>query len=63
MVLDNMDYSPGQNLAQDILDILHTFSCRLHGLRRYRNAILRKIGVYPTIEQRWTLRLWFDAVR
>ena len=39
VVLDNADYSPEQELTQDILAILHTFSCRLHGLRRYRNAI------------------------
>ena len=41
VVLDNTDYSPEQELTQDILAILHTFSCRLHGLRRHRNAIKR----------------------
>jgi predicted site-specific integrase-resolvase len=39
VVLDNRDHSPQQELTQDILAILHTFSCRLHGLRRYRQAI------------------------
>ena len=39
VVLGNTDYSPQQELTEDILAILHTFSCRLHGLRRYRNAI------------------------
>ena len=39
VVLDNADYSPEQELTQNILAILHTFSCRLHSLRRYRNAI------------------------
>ena len=45
VVLDNTDYSPEQELTQDILAILHTFSCRLHGLRRYRNAIKEDQGL------------------
>ena len=45
VVLDNADYSPEQELTQDILAILHTFSCRLHGLRRYRNAIKEDQGL------------------
>ena len=39
LVLDNTDHSPQHELTEDILAILHTFSCRLHGLRRYRNQI------------------------
>ena len=45
VVLDNTDYSPEQELTQDILAILHTFSCRLHGLRHHRNAIKEDPGV------------------
>ena len=39
LVLDNTDHSPQQELTEDILAILHTFSCRIHGLRHYRNQI------------------------
>ena len=39
VVLGNADHSPEQELTEDILAILHTFSCRLHGLRRYSKAI------------------------
>ena len=39
VVLGNTDHSPEQELTEDILAILHTFSCRLHGLRRYSQAI------------------------
>ena len=39
LVLDRKDHSPEQELTQDILAILHTFSCRLHGLRRYKDQI------------------------
>ena len=45
VVLGNTDYSPEQELTEDILAILHTFSCRLHGLRRYRNAIQADTGL------------------
>ena len=45
VVPDNTDHSPGQELTEDILAILHTFSCRLHGLRRYRNAIKEDPGL------------------
>ena len=45
LVLGNTDYSPEQELTEDILAILHTFSCRLHGLRRYRNAIQADTGL------------------
>ena len=48
VVLDDTDYSSEQELTQDILAILHTFitfSCRLHGLRRYCNAIEEDPGL------------------
>ena len=39
MVLNRVDASPESEITADILAILHTYSARLHGLRRYRNAI------------------------
>lgn len=39
MVLDNNDVSPQQELTEDLLAILHVFSCRMHGLRRYEREI------------------------
>ena len=39
VVLGQQEHSPEQELTEDILAILHTFSCRLHGLRRYKDAI------------------------
>ena len=45
VVLDNPDYSPEQELTQDILAVLHPFSCRLHRLRRYRNAVKADSGL------------------
>ena len=39
LVLNDTGASPKGEFTQDILSILDTFSCRLHGLRRYRQAI------------------------
>ena len=39
VVLDASKCSPEQELTQDILSLLATFSCRLSGLRKYRDKI------------------------
>lgn len=39
LVLDKRETSPQEELTADLLAILHVFSCRMHGLRRYRDAI------------------------
>ena len=39
VVLDKPVHSPTEELTADLLAILQVFSCRMHGLRRYRNEI------------------------
>ena len=39
IVVNNEDLSPNEELVQDIVSILHVFSCRLYGLRKYKNKI------------------------
>lgn len=39
VVLDSTVHSPESELAQDLLSILHVFSCRIKGLRKYRQKI------------------------
>lgn len=39
MVLDQTVYSPESELTADILSILHVFSCRVNGLRKYSKKI------------------------
>ena len=39
VVLDESKCRPEAELTEDILSILHTFSCRLSGLRKYRKQI------------------------
>jgi len=39
VVLDDVRQSPELELSQDLLSIIHVFSCRMHGLRKYGRAI------------------------
>ena len=39
VVLDETVYSPEEELTADLLAILHVFSCRMYGLRKYRDQI------------------------
>jgi predicted site-specific integrase-resolvase len=37
--VNNEALSPQEELVQDIVSILHVFSCRLYGLRKYKKQI------------------------
>ena len=39
VVLKQNNLSPEHELTKDLLTILHVFSCRMHGLRSYKNKI------------------------
>ena len=39
VVVNNEIFSPNEELVQDIISILHVFSGRLYGLRKYKNQI------------------------
>ena len=39
VVLDDTRLSPQEELVQDLLSIVHCFSCRLYGLRKYGHQI------------------------
>lgn len=39
IVVNNEELSPQEELVQDIVSILHIFSCRLYGLRKYKKQI------------------------
>lgn len=40
-IVNNISLSPEQEIVQDLLDIVHCFSSRLYGLRKYRKEITR----------------------
>ena len=39
LVVQNEKLSPQEELVQDIVSILHVFSCRMYGLRKYKKQI------------------------
>ena len=39
VAVNNEELSPQVELVQDIVSILHVFSCRLYGLRKYKKQI------------------------
>lgn len=44
VVLNNPQTSPEQELVNDLISIIHVFSCRIYGLRRYGKAIKDNLG-------------------
>lgn len=49
-VVNNEELSPQEELVQDILSILHVFSCRLYGLRKYKAQIERDGGLAEKLQ-------------
>ena len=39
IIVNNEVLSPNEELVQDIISILHVFSCRIYGLRKYKKVI------------------------
>ena len=39
IIVNNELLSPQEELVQDIISILHVFSCRIYGLRKYKKKI------------------------
>ncbi len=39
VVVNNEELSPEKELVQDLTSIIHVFSCRIYGLRKYKNKI------------------------
>ncbi|WP_339382056.1 IS607 family transposase [Aetokthonos hydrillicola] len=48
VVLDKTVYCPESELTQDLLSILHVFSCRMHGLRKYSKKIKEDLSKTDT---------------
>ena len=52
IVVNNEDLSPREELVQDIISILQLFSCRLHGLRKYKTKIERDEEIAKELQNR-----------
>ena len=52
IVVNNESLSPSEELVQDIISILHIFSCRIYGLRKYKKKIKEDEEVEKSIQDR-----------
>ena len=43
IVVNQESFSPQQEMVEDLMAIIHTFSCRLYGLRKYKKDIKKVI--------------------
>jgi predicted site-specific integrase-resolvase len=43
ITMENETLSPEQEIVKDILTILHVFSCRIYGLRKYKDEISKEV--------------------
>lgn len=39
VIVNQESLSPQQEMVEDLMAIVHTFSCRLYGMRKYRKEI------------------------
>ena len=39
IVVNNEKLSPQEELVQDLISIIHVFSCRIYGLRKYKKKM------------------------
>ena len=52
IVVNNESLSPQEEFVQDILSILHIFSCRIYRLRKYKKKIREDEEVEKSIQDR-----------
>ncbi len=49
---ENESLSPQEELVQDMISILHIFSCRIYGLKKYKKKIKEDEDVEKSIQNR-----------
>lgn len=54
VIVNNEELSQQEELVQDIISILHVFSCRLYGLRKYKKQIKEDKEIEEEISNRNT---------
>ena len=50
VVVNQNSLSPQQEMVEDLLSIVHTFSCRLYGMRKYKKQLREDYPEYPMKE-------------
>jgi predicted site-specific integrase-resolvase len=44
VVVNQESLSPQQEMVEDLMAIIHTFSCRLYGLRKYKKVLKQALA-------------------
>ena len=44
IIVENISTTPENELIQDLISIIHVFSCRVHGLRKYKKKLEKEIN-------------------
>jgi predicted site-specific integrase-resolvase len=52
IVVNNEKLSPQEELVQDLISIIHVFSCKIYGLRKYKNKILEDEDIAKIVQDR-----------
>ena len=52
IVVNNESFSPQEELVQDKISILHVFSCRIYGLRKYKKKIKEDEEIEKSLQDR-----------
>ena len=52
IVVNNETLSPNEELVQDIISILHVFSCKSYGKRKYKKKIEENEEIAKSIQNR-----------
>lgn len=52
IVVNNESLSSSEELVQDIISILHVFSCRIYGLRKYKKKIKEDDEIEKSVQNR-----------
>lgn len=50
--MNNDTHSPEQELVNDLISIIHVFSCRIYGLRKYKKQIQEDEEIAKSIQNR-----------
>jgi len=52
LIVNNEDLSPQEEMLQDLISIIHVFSCKIYGLRKYKKKIIEEIKHDKSLQNR-----------
>ena len=61
IVVNNEKASPEQELVNDLISIIHVFSCRIYGLRKYKKQISGDEDIAKELQDRNKSDTWTET--